>query len=737
VKLIGRIYKCQLVQPKFEVPFYHRVALGLESNTTVFLTPVPRSADSDAAFSELLITTVEPKLWSRLWRLSLTLKEGPGRVSEVLESLKNYNVNISTLETLTTERDEVHALLAIVDMGTVHGAESENAPHSVDLMQDSDDPIATSFREIAGDWLKKDILKAPSSFTRLARLFEAGKKRQAMGWSAAVEARTIEGSIVPVFADEFRRYFQSYVLRATATPWPTRYLLFSDTEEKHLTVHFVEESEVLLRASITHGDRPGAILDFARAFVGANILNSYSRLRKSGHSAQWKVTLDVTKVNSCASILIDATSKSASGENAFFEYDQIDVSLGGAAASRSRDQEVRAGYGLHYESTTHFLGRDKVLSVLAGRCRDVRPVVCLISAYSGSGKSLLLERLRGALKQEKDVLPVLIRRSDIGRGRSINSHEYPRDYLWWMLIAKIHEELYEATHGGSANDDFMRCFVSKDMTGAAVQDLRADEAYTSSFLNALRQTVEAVRAKLKRGVVILFDNAEVLLDPKPGAADTHDLVDRVAFAAQWKAVLEDVPGIAWILASATHCLRTSVTPGGAIAFDPISLYPIDGEAARQLVVEPFKACGVYMPDISVAEILALTGMQPLFIQAVCFALQDELNSCPSCVDIVTPAMVRRAKKSASRFLAQHFQQLRLDLLEVAGLDMLTAMSRPGAEGMFVSTEEFVRPEIASTLECHLRAIPGLDVRVSDADGRNVEEVRLTPLFRSWLEKGVE
>src|SRR5262249_16126912 len=78
---------------------YQRVALGLESQTRVYLTALPPSKKEVGQVGEIMLTTIHPDQWSHLHRLSIQLIEKEGIVAAVLGHLKD-TANILVLETL-------------------------------------------------------------------------------------------------------------------------------------------------------------------------------------------------------------------------------------------------------------------------------------------------------------------------------------------------------------------------------------------------------------------------------------------------------------------------------------------------------------------------------------------------------------------------------------------------------------------------------------------------------------
>src|SRR5207249_4879912 len=83
MRLIGQFTEIKWSHDKVVIPivFYHRVALGLESQTTVHISPV-RPKQEGAPPNELILTTFDPSWWKKMYRLSLRMEEREGAVAD-------------------------------------------------------------------------------------------------------------------------------------------------------------------------------------------------------------------------------------------------------------------------------------------------------------------------------------------------------------------------------------------------------------------------------------------------------------------------------------------------------------------------------------------------------------------------------------------------------------------------------------------------------------------------------
>ncbi len=306
---------------------FHRVALGLETGTRLYLTAVPREGDPAPPdrYNEILLTTFHPDTWMWLWRIEFSCKEEPGIMAESLGLLKvmcediergycdsedeGRHANIHLLETLTTENGKYHEASLVVDM----------RPFSkwIGKMKDK---VARS-RSSTRSWNLGEI-----AARSLRKRFEQYTEDLSVRWcraqpmhrlQKAANARTeaIENNMpADYFEGRIERGFLKYdekeliSLLGSQKPKephpPSRIAMYSDTEEKYIALSFPRHKSVLLQGRIDHFDRPGALKDFADSFNsnGANITTSYSRIERGGsHTeqrgsrAQWVLTAELNQ----------------------------------------------------------------------------------------------------------------------------------------------------------------------------------------------------------------------------------------------------------------------------------------------------------------------------------------------------------------------------------------------------------------------------------------------------------
>lgn len=773
MKLVGKTRRFKRGGSDFRVSYYHRVALGLETGTSVYMVAVPRPEGAPVGCNELMITTVDPARWDKLWRLAIVLPEATGQVRTITGRLHELGANVSILETVTTEAHRMHSILAVLDMSGVEGADDPDAPQDLYSPESDQHVFTRRVKEVLFadpvDERFEDFHK-PTTFSRLNRLFAAALSRRKRGYQDSIVGEVKDGSICFKKPDFDQLMIEAVLPSGDVADMPSRYLLFSDTEEKHITCYFPSEEEILMRASITHTDQPGAILSFAEAFKDCNIINSYSRLQRTNRRAQWKVTLALPPdAPSCKTFINKAHGRgegSSRGEGcaeggtgsdlavpeeagAFTKFDELELSY--TEIPPKREDRLDFGYVFGRSEPKHFFGRQSLIEKITHNCMTEGDNY-LLSGYTGTGKTALMKRILTTLSAKPGLLPVMNLRV---LESSTADHGGRNDSFWWALIASIHYAHYTATMApaGAALRDMEQKlleFFQQRKYSTELNKANISKDYFSDgepFTSVLRRSIQSVKDNGRR-VVILLDDFQRFLDPGKapdlGGTEEPSTAKGPGFAGEWKAVLDEIPETSWIVASTAHCMRPIDSEGeGDLRLSTCTVGRLRREAAERLVTEPFENAKIHVSRVAAERILHLTCQQPYYAQTLCKQVGETINEAPMCVDVITRGMVDRSARPAAKALESHFRMTYKDLLKFCHQDVLNEILEGGANEITRSRHREMRSEVnVSELVkdgyiTDLGAIPGLclgddEDLDSPAFPSRAGRVRATPLFSTWF-----
>jgi hypothetical protein len=704
MKLIGKPETFNANNPR--IATFHRIALGLETDTKIYLSQLPRQdldkEDNDTAqpHSEILLTTFDPEQWADLWCVSVELEEGEGVVAEVLDLLQSVNIGI--IETLTTESRRSHEIIAIFDASAY---KDQTDKSKADRVEDEGCSLSGLEGRLRAELQnKRAILKQPT-ISRLNRLYGA-YRRFSLTKIPPVTAYIKQGRI-EFDAEEFKQLLFPKALPTVPFNLPQRVIMYSDTEEKYLSMYFPKAQDVLLNISITHWERSGAILAFSKKLreMKVNILSSYSRLQRTGDRAQWKATLEVSSVNKCSEIM----ESLANVAQFFRHFDEFEVSyLSQRNAERKKTFPVQPyKYTSGLDNEDMFIGRQECIQNILNAGREN----FLISGYSKTGKTCLLDKLEFVLeREESSILPVKTRAS--------------KSSFW----ADILEDAYTCFCKRTKNEELNQRF-SERLRNTELQGEKDIVAHFNALIG------EISKAGFSRMIVLLDEAQDVLSLPR------DDELHRV-----WVRIIEQVREISWVVTSNDHW-RGKLDPSTPlIAKLRLELLePLNDQAASDLVSKPFDKVGVKVDSRAIQKIKRLTNFQACYIQALCISIYEELSQAPDQIDVVTVGMVNRALGKTLGRLQDHFSQVIGNLRE---LFEPTAFNRLLREDTLITIAE-VRKKDFDPNRIQFSVIPGVvDPKVAKATDTNAIyrgtdmndsyqrgfgwKIRLNEMLRLWL-----
>jgi hypothetical protein len=687
--LIGKPLRFKISKPLL-IPPFQRIGLGLETGTRVFLVAMPPKNDR---VDEIIVSTLEPRNWNQLVRITARLKERPGVVASVLAVLKHNHININIFETLTTAAEDTHELLAIVTLAP------DAIPGLLDVLQDT--------------LLKAEAITERRAVTIacLHRLADASD-RLPPGVGTSVLTTEMKDGEINISEDEWLRLFSCNEQRPARSAYAT-VVMYSDTEEKYLSLYFPAPEACLLRMAVKHFDRPGAAFAFTSQFesMGVNIINTYSRLQQSGEYAEWHATLDVSKAKSCAAVV-----KAVQEQDKYF-HGLLDIRLRYNEVDRPPDMVTPPlfSYDVALDKEERFFGREAELDQVVTVARNT-----LLNGFSKAGKSSLLMKLRNVLPKAGCLVVSFVADSDplLFVATAIQN-------IWRRL-----EERY------SDIGDPPGCLVPylpvpefsipgkshsmlRGPNGMSIGSASKDDS--EEVVLAFRQLANYVKSKGFTRLVMLVDEFQEILYSKSedGGAELRHVLTRI---------LEGVPReeLQWIFCDSRYWKnpRTKENSSVLAKMHVVDLGPLSEAAARRFVSESFAEVGISVLASTATRILTLAGHHPYCLSVVCHSLRRELSRAPSMVDILIDEVVE-AKPTRTQYLRD------LDVFCRAVHFELERLLGPDGAGELMSGNWKSRdsPQCRKgDLRFQADVIPGMTLN----DGR----IGPIPLFREWYSQGV-
>ena len=284
------------------LPMYHRGHLALYPGTTVHLAPVVRrEADpttsalpersSPSPFPEILGTTIHPKTWASVYRISLALYDAPGVLHHVLKSVARHGGSVLQLDSTSSDQELHHNVELMVDFTSLQDSTRDRADSSSQI---EGLLLADCQQHIVAQQGEPFSLRAfPASGLR--RMHSALSTVQVAGARDIVDTQQIGESGEIALAGVIRD-----VLAEKLDPrvdWkinpPFRYLVTSDTENRLFRVTFFPAAQSALWCAIRHLDKPGVIAAITDSLSsnGLTLLCALNRVQEHTGSNWFEVVL--------------------------------------------------------------------------------------------------------------------------------------------------------------------------------------------------------------------------------------------------------------------------------------------------------------------------------------------------------------------------------------------------------------------------------------------------------------
>jgi hypothetical protein len=298
-----------------QLPMYHRGHLSLKPETKVWLCVI-KGADivsnkiltgnnkksQKIVMPEIVISPIDFKAWDDIWRISLIVYDRVGAVSNLLETLKELNINILVSETCTIERQEFHNINIVVDLKNYKSKNRGdwNKDHRV---KNQLEKLPDLYRYIALN-LKNNIVCDDSGrprirINRVSNLFKTVlevvkdisiKPDTSSIGSAYVEQDREHKTFIKIPEDILQK-LKKYLgcINNSELKDNINYLITSYTTDRVIRVSFYHASTNIIAIATKHQEKIGAISNITKALKtsGFNIITSLSRLyeyEKTGNS---------------------------------------------------------------------------------------------------------------------------------------------------------------------------------------------------------------------------------------------------------------------------------------------------------------------------------------------------------------------------------------------------------------------------------------------------------------------
>ncbi len=248
--VLGALLKLKSDADLLPLPWWHRAALGLLNDTSVYVSLV-ESKSRDVG--ELVVSVIDPN--SRRIHLECRRADKPGVLAKVLEAIEplKTNVNVALAEAVTVESGNLHHVTLVCEL-----------PES-----QSEEQLAELFRSKLNKFKFLDIEVEP--YHPLTSLVWSRVGKISHGWVAGVKWR----QLLPSRYDDTAIQAQYDLSKAVVT---------ADLDNRVLRYVFPRRGAVTVE--IEHADLPGALQLLTQSLgeCGLNILSAL--LRRGGAQAR-------------------------------------------------------------------------------------------------------------------------------------------------------------------------------------------------------------------------------------------------------------------------------------------------------------------------------------------------------------------------------------------------------------------------------------------------------------------
>ena len=111
MQVLGELMYLRPKEGKLPLPWYHRAALGHENNTSVSVVLVKNEYRKNL---DIIVSVIEPKVWSKAYRLSFKKREGGGIINDIYKNIyEKWDIILS--ESVAQEGGQHHITSVICE----------------------------------------------------------------------------------------------------------------------------------------------------------------------------------------------------------------------------------------------------------------------------------------------------------------------------------------------------------------------------------------------------------------------------------------------------------------------------------------------------------------------------------------------------------------------------------------------------------------------------------------------
>ena len=290
------------------ITWYHRVPIGLEKNTTVYLVLIPRAVpQTPHNLAEVILTPINPESWGDLWKIKCKFHERPGVVAKLLEILREKQINILFQESATLQQDRLHFVSIIADLRLY----DEGGLNTWKRINDTDLDSFNYLAELIALETLEDVFmensKPAVSVTRMKNFYDAyfPYRQSNLGFNPTVLSVKNFGEIrieQPLLIENIKKQLWNSANTLVNNHEETRLkqaILNTHTEDRYISLLFPDPNTTIVVFKIVHEERIGALAIISKVIkeLGLNILSSFNRLQKMATEAHWNIILDIGNRN--------------------------------------------------------------------------------------------------------------------------------------------------------------------------------------------------------------------------------------------------------------------------------------------------------------------------------------------------------------------------------------------------------------------------------------------------------
>ena len=274
-----------------QIPYYHRGHLSMRPDAKVWVCFLPGNLE-EKIFPEIVLSPIDFQHWDDIWRVKLVVHDRAGILNDLFAILKDHSVNIVTVESVPTNRENTNIINAIVDARNYSSYHDGSYRKRGDELKDLFTLLFVRFEKDV-TWKKG---KPRVKINRIKALLETKNLFE------KTYAKSLYTGKVPsvhrlslIRLNHAKVQIQLPVEVVNSLHESNRYLITSDTEERYAKVHFYDKSIRTINPTLLFTEKMGALKAITSAFRrnGYNISTCLSHPEVFGEKAQADFILQI------------------------------------------------------------------------------------------------------------------------------------------------------------------------------------------------------------------------------------------------------------------------------------------------------------------------------------------------------------------------------------------------------------------------------------------------------------